>query len=97
MERGISAINEIREYVKGLQKSINGYRENEEKMASQLKILDEEKTNLQNEINQLQEQVKLLKLAKQLEGDSVQDTKEVKLKINEMVREIDKCIALMNK
>lgn len=97
MERGISAINEIREYVKGLQKSINGYRENEEKMASQLKILDEEKTNLQNEINQLQEQVKLLKLAKQLEGDSVKDTKEVKLKINEMVREIDKCIALMNK
>ena len=59
--------------------------------------LGEEKTNLQNEINQLQEQVKLLKLAKQLEGDSVQDTKEVKLKINEMVREIDKCIALMNK
>ena len=39
MERGISAINEIREYVKGLQKSINGYRENEEKMASQLKKL----------------------------------------------------------
>ena len=97
MERGISAINEIREYVKGLQKSINGYRENEEKMASQLKILDEEKRNLQNEINQLQEQVKLLKLAKQLEGNSVKDTKEVKLKINEMVREIDKCIALMNK
>ena len=97
MERGIFAINEIREYVKGLQKSINGYRENEEKMASQLKILDEEKRNLQNEINQLQEQVKLLKLAKQLEGDSVKDTKEVKLKINEMVREIDKCIALMNK
>ena len=97
MERGISAINEIREYVKGLQKSINGYRENEEKMARQLKKIDEEKSNLQNEINQLQEQVKLLKLAKQLEGDSVQDTKEVKLKINEMVREIDKCIALMNK
>ena len=97
MERGISAINEIREYVKGLQKSINGYRENEEKIASQLKKLGEEKTNLQNEINQLQERVKLLKLAKQLEGDSVKDTKEVKLKINEMVREIDKCIALMNK
>ena len=97
MERGISAINEIREYVKGLQKSINGYRENEEKIASQLKKLGEEKTNLQNEINQLQEQVKLLKLAKQLEGDSIKDTKEVKLKINEMVREIDKCIALMNK
>ena len=97
MERGISAINEIREYVKGLQKSINGYRENEEKIASQMKKLDEEKTNLQNEINQLQEQVKLLKLAKQLEGDSVKDTKEVKLKINEMVREIDKCIALRNK
>ena len=41
--------------------------ENEEKMASQLKKIDEEKSNLQNEINQLQEQVKLLKLAKQLE------------------------------
>ena len=57
----------------------------------------EKKTNLKEEIVKLQEQIKLLKLAKQLDGEGVDKTKEVKLMINEMLREIDKCIALMNK
>ena len=49
------------------------------------------------EIVKLQEQIKILKLAKQIDGEGVDKTKEVKLMINEMLREIDKCIALMNK
>jgi len=45
----------------------------------------------------LNEQVKLLKLASQIEGKEIGSNKDVKLMINEMVREIDKCIALLNK
>ena len=39
----------------------------------------------------------MLKLAKQIDGEEVKGNKDVKLMINEMVREIDKCIALLNK
>ena len=97
MNKGISAVNEIRNYVKGLQNSLMESSENEKKLKSQIELLGEEKTNLKEEIVNLQEQIKLLKLAKQLDGEGVDKTKEVKLMINEMLREIDKCIALMNK
>ena len=97
MNKGISAVNEIRNYVKGLQNSLMESSENEKKLKSQIELLEEEKTNLKEEIVKFQEQIKLLKLAKQLDGEGVDKTKEVKLMINEMLREIDKCIALMNK
>ena len=97
MNKGISAVNEIRNYVKGLQNSLTESSENETKLKSQIEQLGVEKTNLKEEIVKLQEQIKILKLAKQLDGEGVDKTKEVKLMINEMLREIDKCIALMNK
>ena len=83
--------------MKGLQNSLTESSENETKLKSQIEQLGEEKTNLKEEIVKLQEQIKILKLAKQLDGEGVDKTKEVKLMINEMLREIDKCIALMNK
>ena len=43
------------------------------------------------------ENIKMLKLAKQLDGEKLEENKDIKLMINEMVREIDKCIALLNK
>ena len=86
MNKGISAVNEIRNYVKGLQNSLTESSEKEKKLKSQIEQLGEEKSNLKEEI-----------VAKQLDGDGVDKTKEVKLMINEMLREIDKCIALMNK
>ena len=45
--------------------------------------------------NQLSEQYKVLKLAKSLSGEEVKST-DIKLKINELIREIDKCIAQVN-
>ena len=48
------------------------------------------------EILNLQEKIKLMNISKS--GDvSKQEAKETRLKINEYVREIDKCIALLNK
>ena len=48
------------------------------------------------EILNLQEKIKLMNISKS--GDaSKQEVKETRLKINEYVREIDKCIALLNK
>ena len=66
--------------------------------------LNEKITTSNNEVNQLKsniidliEQIKLLKLANQIEGKEIGSNKDVKLLINEMKREIDKCIALLKK
>ena len=49
----------------------------------------------EKEILNLQEKIKLMNISKS--GDSSkQEVKETRLKINEYVREIDKCIALLN-
>jgi len=54
------------------------------------KIVEEQKIK----IKKLEEKVEVLKIAKSVdEGENVFQTK---LKINELVREIDKCIALLN-
>ena len=51
----------------------------------------------QNEITALNDKIKMLKLAKNIEGSGEEKNKDLKLMINEMVREIDKCVALINK
>ena len=49
----------------------------------------------EKEVVNLQEKIKLMNISKS--GDaSKQEVKETRLKINEYVREIDKCIALLN-
>ncbi|KHJ38684.1 MULTISPECIES: phenylalanyl-tRNA synthetase subunit beta [Pedobacter] len=45
---------------------------------------------------ELEEKLRVLKLAKSLEGTS-EKTLDIKKKINEFVREIDKCIVLLKK
>ena len=45
-------------------------------------------------IRQLEDKMKILKIAKTLE--TKEGNVEAKLKINELVREIDKCIGLLN-
>ena len=55
-----------------------------------------EKESQQNKINNLSEQLKTLKLAQALAGSGDQDTRQVKTKINEYIKEIDKCLALLN-
>ncbi len=50
----------------------------------------------ENKRKELEEKVRVLKLAKSLEGTS-EKTFDIKQKINEFVREIDNCIVLLKK
>lgn len=61
------------------------------------KINELEKTIYQQkqEIEHIQQKIKLIKLSKSIENK--RDLTETKLKINELVREIDNCINLLNK
>ncbi|WP_299122237.1 hypothetical protein [uncultured Tenacibaculum sp.] len=59
---------------------------------AKLHILLEEK---EQQLKARDEEYKLLKVAKTIEGSN-ENTRETKLKINALVREIDKCITLLN-
>jgi hypothetical protein len=88
---------------------VSGVRKKAERLISKQILLEEKNEKLSNEIDQikielteknqqiseLSDKVKLLKIAGSVGGG--ESTKEVKLKINEMVREIDKCIAQINR
>ena len=50
----------------------------------------------QQSVLELKEKNKILKLSVSLQGEE-QDTQAARQRINELVREIDKCIALLNK
>lgn len=51
--------------------------------------------DLTTEIERLKEENKVLKMASALKGNS-ENVSETKRKISQMVREIDRCIAMMN-
>lgn len=97
MEKEISALNEIRSFIKSLKEKLNSKIQENNKLNEDILSAGEEITHLKNIISDLNENVKMLKLASQIDGNEVGSTKDVKLMINEMVREIDKCIALLNK
>lgn len=69
----------------------------------ELSGLKSENTHLNQTIDQqkkaikdLEEKGKVLKLSKSLSTTN-ENTTELKLKINELIREVDKCISLLNK
>lgn len=79
------------------------------KLAGQVQKLEDENKALLTKIEELnkiisdreliisehQDKIKVLKLAKSL--DKEESKTEVKLKINELLREIDNCVRLLNK
>lgn len=63
-------------------------------LSHQQLVVDKEEQ--QGKISALSEQLKTFKLAQALTGSGEQETREVKVKINEYIKEIDKCLALLN-
>jgi len=60
----------------------------------QLKTLHETEEENSIKIKYLEEKNKIIKIANTLEG---QDKTKAKLKINELLREVERCLALLNK
>ncbi|MDG1237683.1 MAG: hypothetical protein P8N69_02095 [Flavobacteriales bacterium] len=97
MEKEISAINDIRKFIEELKNKLDDKVQENNRLNQEILNSGDEVKNLKSNILDLNEQIKLLKLASQIEGKEIGSNKDVKLMINEMVREIDKCIALLNK
>jgi hypothetical protein len=73
------------------QKKLRNENENLTIELNQLKKLNEEQKQV---IKGFEEKILILKLAKMTEGK--ENNSAVKARINELVREIDKCIGLLN-
>lgn len=83
-----SALNEVLESHKHL---------NEENLKIKDQLMSAEQTikERSKEVEELKEKLKVISLAKRFDGEESDDKKELKLKINEMMRELDKCIAVL--
>ena len=79
-------------------KLINSYKELSllnSNIDNEKHILKVELSKKEIEINSLKEKIKLMNISKSVDV-SAEDIKNTRMKINSYVREIDKCIALLN-
>ena len=97
MGKGLKAIEEIKNSFQLLIEKNKQLAGQNEKLDLKVKELEDNIKSKAEEVAELNEKFKILKMTKKLDGSNVGNNKELKLKINEMVREIDKCIALLNK
>ena len=91
-----AVLNSIKEKVHLLMSNNSSLKEQNIQLETKVSELKNTLEEQNAEIENFNEKIKMLKMAKSLGGDSEKNT-EMKLKINELVREIDKCISLLNK
>ena len=81
-------------------KSIIDLYENQKKINIELENnnheLNEKLILLQNKVSDVEEKYENLKLARAIVSPDEEGTHEARIKVNRIVREIDKCIALLN-
>lgn len=91
--------NKILDTLKGnIQQIILLYNKEKElnnELSKEVKNLNEELNIQQNKYQEIERKYENLKLAKAINSDD--EDSEAKLKLNKIIREIDNCIALLNK
>ncbi len=96
----IENVQHIKDLQQQVKKIFDQYRSIEKENAQLKKLhqqLEVEKQSAMNEVETLREQLKTVKLAQALSGAGDQDQRQLKLQINSYIREIDRCLALLNK
>ena len=91
-----NVISSLEEKIRRVIQVAEGLRDNNEQLQQQIDNLLEQLRRKDQEIEVLESKNQSLKLAKTLIS-SPEDVKNVKLQVNRMVREIDKCIAFLNR
>ena len=88
--------------ISGIEIKLNNLLSSYKKVKSINSNLKEENANLSSdieqkniEINALKDKIKIISISKSVDA-SKGDIRQTKLKINEYIREIDKCIAQLN-
>ena len=97
-------MEKINDIVKGLCEDVEMLLKHCKQKDADLALLADENRELKiiveqykNQIEDLKEKNKLIKIARSIEGESVDGKTELKYKINEILREVDRCLGLLNK
>ena len=93
----------MRDIINNIEVKLGKFIAKHQQLSKEKLVLDQENNDLsdelkkkEDEISTLQDKIKLMNISKSVEV-SKEEVKASRLKINEYVREIDKCIALLNK
>lgn len=89
------SIETLAKKAEGLIKAYASAREQIDSLESDNRRLQEKVEKLTGEMQQLKEENQVLKMASALKGDQ-ENVTEAKRRISQMVREIDRCIAMLN-
>lgn len=92
----INIIVQLEEKIELLIEKYRAEKEDNKMLRDRIDQLTEELNSSSALYSNLEDDFENLKVAKTLEA-STDDVKETKLRINQIVREIDKCIALLNR
>lgn len=95
MEDASILISGIEYKIKVLAENNNSLFEENAKLKQQNSELNDRVQRQQNELSSLEEKAVILKVSKTFGSDT--DRQSAKIKINELVREIDECLNLLNK
>jgi small-conductance mechanosensitive channel len=95
MEQLDHYINDLTAKVEKLVKAQAELRNENSKLGARNAELERLVTEQKNVVSRLEEQNKVVKIAKAVTEDD-DDRKEQRKRLNELVREVDKCIALLN-
>jgi regulator of replication initiation timing len=95
MQNLTTRLADIRVKVEKLVQENRLLKNENESMRDRIEGLERTVELQKNTLSELTEQNKLIKLAKNLTPED-SDTEEMKNKVNELIREIDRCIDLLN-
>jgi len=88
-------VNFVENKLKILLETYNFIKEENDLLYNKLTVLENQITKEKQLFNELENKHQTLKIAKTIEG-SKEDTRETKLKINALIREIDACIVQLS-
>lgn len=97
MDANASEINsEIKKKIQMLVAAYERIKQENEVLSHKKQELENQLKNKEQVVAELEERCSRLKLAHALKGDD-SEMHDAKIKVNRIVREIDRCIALLNK
>ncbi|MBN1185985.1 MAG: hypothetical protein JXB49_27130 [Bacteroidales bacterium] len=96
MEEENQIINTLREKIQMIITSIEDVKSKNKLLEEENVLLKGEIANQKKELDKTSKNLDTIKLAKAVKS-SPEDSHDAKIKINRIVREIDKCIALLNR
>ena len=93
----------MKDIINNIEVKLGKFIAKHQQLSNEKLVLEQENSDLsdelkkqEDEISTLQDKIKLMNISKSVEVSN-EEVKASRLKINEYVREIDKCIALLNK